>query len=121
MKRINWTCPIDVFPNNNGVVPDGFTEGDHGTNLAENVIDTHGKTLVFTDNDTNEIVSYQMTGNLCREIAGLLKMHNKALDAQIRKEQEEERARQLLAGGNGGQLSPEQMERMARQMRGEHG
>lgn len=62
---------------------------------------------------------YRMPENLAREVADELLMTNDELAAKRADEEQSAKARQLLAGGNGG--APEVTPEMLRQMQGQQG
>lgn len=116
-EEIILIASINVFPLNNGVMPEGYTEGDKGTSHPDNKFDPNAKEIVFMDRDTGKVIHYKMPGKLVAKIARDLKMNNKALDGQLQKEAADERARALLAGENGVgglQLTPDQMTELRR-------
>lgn len=118
-KDIELVAHIHIFPLNDGEMPDGFTEGDKGTSLEDKRFDPNAKEIVLMDPDSGEVIHYKMPGKMVRSIGGQLKMSNKALAAQLKKEADDARARTLLAGGAPGagpngalQLTPEQMRQL---------
>jgi hypothetical protein len=120
-KEIELTAHIHVFPLNDGNMPEGYTEGELGTSAPDKKFDQNAKELVFMDPDSGEVIHYKMNGKMVRTIAAKLKQSNKSLDAQLKKEAADLRARALLAGGpgpngsggGGALLSPEQVRKIS--------
>lgn len=116
-KEISLMANIFILPLNSGEIPDGYEEGDRGTSHEHKRFDPNAKEIVLVDPHSGEVFHYRMPGKMVRMITGKLKQSNKSLTAQLKKEQEDERAREILAGGNGiggPQLTPEQMEELRR-------